>query len=56
MVDWHDTPPPPPGAPPVPRPVAGKWYVCDLCGHKMLDVHCKLRCERCGFVRDCSDP
>lgn len=42
--------------PPVPRPVAGKWYGCDFCGHMMLDLHCKLRCERCGFVRDCSDP
>ena len=56
MTPQAEEPPPPPGAPPVPRPVAGKWFVCDLCGHKMLDVHCKLRCEGCGFVRDCSDP
>ncbi|HLE97990.1 MAG TPA: hypothetical protein VI997_11510 [Candidatus Thermoplasmatota archaeon] len=31
-------------------------YTCDRCGGEMLDVHCKLSCRRCGFVRDCSDP
>lgn len=31
-------------------------YVCDLCGAVMLDLHCKLVCERCGYRRDCSDP
>lgn len=31
-------------------------YVCDLCGNVMLDLHCKLVCERCGYKRDCSDP
>lgn len=31
-------------------------YHCDLCGHPMLDLHCKLICERCGYKRDCSDP
>lgn len=31
-------------------------YLCDLCGHPMLDLHCKLICERCGYKRDCSDP
>ncbi|MDB5096071.1 MAG: hypothetical protein JWM80_492 [Cyanobacteria bacterium RYN_339] len=31
-------------------------YVCDLCGFKMLDLHCKLKCPQCGFCRDCSDP
>lgn len=40
----------------IPWPVGGKWYTCDFCGHQMLDLHCKLKCERCGFVRDCSDP
>jgi rubrerythrin len=33
-----------------------RWWACDLCGHRMLDLHCKLRCQACGFVRDCSDP
>lgn len=31
-------------------------FTCDLCGHLMLDLHCKLVCERCGYKRDCSDP
>jgi len=31
-------------------------FTCDLCGHVMLDLHCKLVCERCGYKRDCSDP
>lgn len=30
--------------------------VCDLCGHEVVEVHCKLRCLNCGFTRDCSDP
>jgi len=29
---------------------------CDICGFPMLDVHCKLICRNCGFMRDCSDP
>jgi hypothetical protein len=29
---------------------------CDICGFPMLDVHCKLICRHCGFMRDCSDP
>ena len=29
---------------------------CDICGFLMLDVHCKLICRNCGFMRDCSDP
>jgi hypothetical protein len=31
-------------------------YYCDLCGARMLDLHCKLICEQCGYKRDCSDP
>jgi len=30
--------------------------LCDLCAAPMVAVHCKLRCETCGFTRDCSDP
>ena len=30
--------------------------VCDVCGGPMIDRHCKLVCERCGYQRDCSDP
>ena len=29
---------------------------CDICGDTMLELHCKLKCEKCGFFRDCSDP
>ncbi len=31
-------------------------WECDICGNVMLDLHCKLRCTNCGFMRDCSDP
>lgn len=31
-------------------------YYCDLCGNRMLDLHCKLVCKTCGYRRDCSDP
>jgi hypothetical protein len=45
-----------PAPAPLPDLVAYKVVACDFCGHGMLGVHCKLKCERCGFVRDCSDP
>lgn len=31
-------------------------WECDVCGSFMLDLHCKLKCAMCGFMRDCSDP
>jgi rubrerythrin len=31
-------------------------YICDVCGAEMLEIHCKIICPRCGFMRDCSDP
>lgn len=31
-------------------------WECDICGGRMLDVHCKLTCTQCGYRRDCSDP
>ena len=31
-------------------------FFCDLCGNQMLNLHCKLVCEQCGYKRDCSDP
>ncbi len=34
----------------------GETFYCDLCGNEMLNLHCKLICERCGYKRDCSDP
>lgn len=33
-----------------------RTFICDYCGNAMLDVHCKLVCRRCGYMRDCSDP
>lgn len=35
---------------------ATEVFYCDLCGNVMLNLHCKLICERCGYRRDCSDP
>lgn len=35
---------------------APEVFYCDLCGNVMLNLHCKLICERCGYRRDCSDP
>jgi hypothetical protein len=29
---------------------------CDLCGAAMRETHCKLICDQCGYIRDCSDP
>jgi hypothetical protein len=31
--------------------------VCEVCGADMqYTASCKLRCPRCGYTRDCSDP
>ena len=37
-------------------PEASSLWECDICSTVMLDLHCKLRCTNCGFMRDCSDP
>jgi hypothetical protein len=30
---------------------------CEVCGAEMYyTAACKLRCPRCGYARDCSDP
>lgn len=30
---------------------------CEVCGGAMFyTAACKLRCPRCGYARDCSDP
>lgn len=41
--------------PEAPPPEAGA-VACDLCGNPMREQHCKLICDQCGYVRDCSDP
>lgn len=38
------------------RGAAVEVFYCDLCGSVMLNLHCKLICEQCGYKRDCSDP
>ncbi len=30
-------------------------YICDRCGHKMLEKNCKITCPNCGNRFDCSD-
>jgi rubrerythrin len=32
-----------------------KIYVCDRCGHEMVEKNCKLICPNCGNRFDCSD-
>ncbi|HXG05627.1 MAG TPA: hypothetical protein VNO23_19700 [Candidatus Binatia bacterium] len=47
-------PSPPLSAPPS-RP--GEWvHVCDRCGARMEERHCKIVCPHCFYCRDCSDP
>ncbi len=29
---------------------------CELCGGPVLERHCKIMCQVCGYQRDCSDP
>ncbi|MBI4637476.1 MAG: hypothetical protein HY727_14105 [Candidatus Rokubacteria bacterium] len=34
-----------------------EWvHVCERCGERMVEVHCKIVCNNCGMLRDCSDP
>jgi hypothetical protein len=30
--------------------------ICEICGSRMVERHCKVQCLNCGFTRDCSDP
>lgn len=30
--------------------------ICDICNSEMFGLHCKLICNNCGYIRDCSDP
>jgi DNA-directed RNA polymerase subunit RPC12/RpoP len=38
------------------RPSAPPEYVCDRCGAPMEERKCKIVCQNCGLMRDCSDP
>jgi ribosomal protein L37E len=31
-------------------------HLCDRCGERMYESHCKIICPNCGYLRDCSDP
>ena len=30
--------------------------LCECCNFEMISVHCKIKCNNCGYMRDCSDP
>jgi hypothetical protein len=30
--------------------------LCWVCGGPVIEHHCKIVCQVCGFTRDCSDP
>ncbi len=32
-----------------------RYYICDICKSSMLAIHCKIKCQNCGYTRDCSD-
>jgi 8-oxo-dGTP diphosphatase len=46
--------PTPNSFPPAPRPRDDQE--CWRCGAPVTKRHCKIVCETCGFMRDCSDP
>jgi hypothetical protein len=60
MSDSPGGPREPPRAPqaPTPTPPAAEPLEprCDLCGAPMLEWHCRIICNYCGYQRDCSDP
>jgi len=35
---------------------AAETILCDLCGGRMIERHCRIVCTVCGYQRDCSDP
>ena len=40
-----------------PRYDPGAPVSCEVCGEEMYyTAACKLKCPRCGYTRDCSDP
>ena len=44
-----------PAGEPTPKP-SSRQVLCDLCGYTALELHCKIHCLNCGYMRDCSDP
>ena len=51
-----DKPNPQTKALPITQAPKTKQVICDLCGHPAIELHCKIRCLNCGYMRDCSDP
>jgi hypothetical protein len=40
-----------------PTPTTKEWiHICEVCGERMEERHCKIVCKNCGRLRDCSDP
>ena len=37
------------------QPEKKRVYICDRCGHEMLEWNCKVTCPNCGNRFDCSD-
>ena len=31
------------------------YLICENCGSMMAEEKCKLKCEKCGYFRSCSD-
>lgn len=31
------------------------YLVCEVCGSELIPRTCKLKCEKCGYFRSCSD-
>jgi len=46
-----------PLSPPFGRtPADERVYICERCGERMEERKCKIVCNNCGSLRDCSDP
>lgn len=31
------------------------YRICEVCGKTMTELKCKIKCEKCGYFRSCSD-
>ena len=31
------------------------YQICEACNSRMKETECKLKCEKCGYFRSCSD-
>jgi hypothetical protein len=38
------------------RPDKDQDRICEVCGGRTTERHCKIQCLVCGYTRDCSDP